>query len=119
MAEPRENARRVTNAFRLGVWLGPFDEKEVILGESVTNAFRLGVWLGPTALGRGQTIKSLVTNAFRLGVWLGQSKTPRPSSNLRSVTNAFRLGVWLGPAQAVAMHEKWIESPMPFGWESG
>ena len=71
MAEPRENARRVTNAFRLGVWLGPFDEKEVILGESVTNAFRLGVWLGPPLSKQKPDRPVSVTNAFRLGVWLG------------------------------------------------
>ena len=64
--------REVTNAFRLGVHLGPNLSRANLTGaKGVTNAFRLGVHLGLATWAKYSSTRPLVTNAFRLGVHLG------------------------------------------------
>ena len=88
--------------------------------QSVTNAFRLGVWLGLEDIGGDNYLLNVGHQCLSAGSLvrtLGWKATAACCEHV--VTNAFRLGVWLGrypPPLRVSVVNM---SPMPFGWESG
>ena len=107
---------RVTNAFRLRVWLGQVDAiTDAWMDDNVTNAFRLRVWLGPAPPGHRATGPPGVTNAFRLRVWLGPETAVYAAFreyrhqclSAESLVRTVRIAYYQSLSDAV--------SPMPFG----
>ena len=64
-------AETVTNAFRLGVWLGRIGEKRMTFQGGSHQCLSAGSLVRTSTHLSGSFSRFWVTNAFRLGVWLG------------------------------------------------